>query len=124
MSTTVDERSGRPVVDQANKTPKKKSHRQNGETRCILKSWSGCKNLKKIWWMVKFLNTETHTPVLLLKYLQSPHSRDVRICVSTVFILFSLKTEIERSVRGRKLQGPRAEDAVAEPYLVQNFLVT
>ena len=39
------------------------------ETRClppqvaqVLKSQSGCKNSKKIWWMVKFLNTETHTP--------------------------------------------------------------
>ena len=37
VSTTVDERSGRPVVDRANNTPKtnkKKSHRKNGETRC------------------------------------------------------------------------------------------
>ena len=78
----------------------------NGETSCILKSRSCCKNSKKIWWMMKFLNTETYTPVLLMKYLQSPHSRDVRICESTVFILISLKTEIARSVRGRKLQGP------------------
>ena len=35
--------------------------------------------------------------------------------------LTSLKTEIARSARGRKLQGLRAEDALAEPYLVQNF---
>ena len=42
----------------------------------------------------------------------------------TVFILISLKTEIARSVRGPKLQGPRAEDAMAEPYLVQKILVT
>ena len=39
VSTTVDERSGRPDIDQANKTPKttktqKKSHRKNGKTRC------------------------------------------------------------------------------------------
>ena len=34
--TTVDERSGRPDVDQASKIPKtqKKNHRKNGETRC------------------------------------------------------------------------------------------
>ena len=38
--------------------------------------------------------------------------------------LISLKTEFVRSVRGRKLQRPRAEDAMAEPYLVQKFLVT
>ena len=35
-----------------------------------------------------------------------------------------LKTEIARSVRGPKLQGPRAEDAMAEPYLVLKILVT
>ena len=29
------------------------------------------------------------------------------------------KTEIARSARGPKLQGPRAEDAMAEPYFVQ-----
>ena len=37
-----------------------------------------------------------------------------------MFILISLKTEIARSVRGPKLQELRAEDALAEPYLVQN----
>ena len=55
---------------------------------------------------------------------ESPHPRDVRIWVSTVFILISLKTEIVRSVRGPKLQGSRAEDAMAEPYVVQKMLVT
>ena len=34
------------------------------------------------------------------------------------------KTEIARSVRGPKVQEHRAEDAMAEPYLVQKFLVT
>ena len=53
-----------------------------------------------------------------------PTSRDVRIWVSTVFILISLKTEIARSVKGPKLQGPHAEDAMAEPYLVLKILVT
>ena len=41
------------------------------------------------------------------------------IWVNTVFILTLLKTEIAKSVRGPKLQEPRAEDALAEPYLVQ-----
>ena len=44
--------------------------------------------------------------------------------VNTVLILISLKTEIARYARGPKLQGPRAEDAMAEPYLVQTNLVT
>ena len=48
----------------------------------------------------------------------------MRIWVSTVLKLISLKTEIARSVRGLKLQGPRAEDAMAEPYLVLKILVT
>ena len=39
-----------------------------------------------------------------------------------MFILISLKTEIARSVSGPKLQGLRAEDAKAKPYLVlKNF---
>ena len=41
----------------------------------------------------------------------------MRIWVSTMFILISLKTEIARSVNGPKLQGPHAEDALAKPYL-------
>ena len=48
----------------------------------------------------------------------------VRIWVNTVFLLTSRKTEFARSVREPKSQGPRAEDAMAEPYLVQKFLVT
>ena len=36
--------------------------------------------------------------------------------------LISLKTGIAKSVRGPKLQGHRAEDAMAEPYFVpENF---
>ena len=72
--------------------------------------------------MMKFQYKEILTPVLLMKYLQSTRPRDVRIWVSTVSFLISSKTEIARSVRGPKLQGPRAEDALAEPYLVpKNF---
>ena len=59
-----------------------------------------------------------------MKYLQSPHPRDVRVWVRTVFIFISLKTDIARSVRGPKLQGPRAEDTMVEPYLVLKIFVT
>ena len=72
--------------------------------------------------MTEFLNTETHTPVLLMNHLQSLRLREVRIWVNTVFIFTSLKTEIARSARGPKVQGAR-EDALAEPYLVQKILV-
>ena len=126
VSTTVDERSGRPDDNQANKSQNqiKRNPRGNRATRCVLRSRSGCKNSGKIWRMMKFQYMETLTPVLLMKRLQSRPQRDVRICVNTVFILISLKTEITKSVRGQKLQGPRAEDAMVESYLVLKILVT
>ena len=74
--------------------------------------------------MMKFHCREALTPVLLMKLLESRLQRDVRILVSTVFILISLKTEIARSVKEPKLQGPHAEDALAKPYLVLKTLVT
>ena len=46
------------------------------------------------------------------------------IWFNTVFILISLKTEIAGSVNGPKSQGPRAEDAKVDPYLVLKMLVT
>ena len=52
-----------------------------------------------------------------------PTSTKSEDLVNTVFILSSRKTEIARSVRGPKLQRPRAEDALSEPYFVQKFLV-
>ena len=83
----------------------------------ILRSRNGCKNSGKIWWMTKFLNMEALTPVLLTKYLQSPHSRDVRICVNTVFILISLKDRTcEICQRTKITKGPcRRRDGRAVP---------
>ena len=43
----------------------------------------------------------------------------MRIWVNTVLKVTSRKTEIARSVRGPKLQGPRAEDVLTESYLEQ-----
>ena len=94
--------------------PKRKKHqnqiqrnpRKNRVNRCVLRS--RCKNSGKIWWMMKFQYTEILTSVLLMKCLYSPYSRDVRIWISTVFILISLMTEIARSVKRPKLQGPHA----------------
>ena len=74
-------------------------------------------------WRIVFLNAETHTPVLLMNRLWSLRLREVWFWVNTVSLLTALKTEIVRSVRGPKLQEPRAEDAMAEPYLVQKMLV-
>ena len=71
-----------PITSKVAK-PNKNSQKQRKKetmiergTRClpsqvaqVLKSWSGCKNSGKIWLMMKFLNTEIHTPVLLMKCL-------------------------------------------------------
>ena len=71
--------------------------------------------------MTEFLNAETHTLVLLMNHLWSLRPRDVRIWVSTVFILISLKTQnceicqrtkITRAPCRRRIGGavPRAEN--------------
>ena len=70
---------------------------------------------------MKFHCKEALPPVLLMKLLESRLQRDVRIWVSTVLILISLKTEIARSVNGPKLQGPcRTRNGEAVPRAV-NF---
>ena len=74
--------------------------------------------------MKKFHYREALTPVLLMKPFKGRLPRDVRIWVSIMFILISLKTEIAKSVSGPKLQGLRAEDAMAKPYLELSILVT
>ena len=66
---------------------------------------------------------DSHVSSSLELSLEPTPTRNVRIWVSTVFILSSLKTEIARPVRGPKSRGPRAEDVLAEPYLVQKILV-
>ena len=105
VSALVDDRTGEPVVT-------------------ILRSGNGCTNSGKNWWMMKFHYSESVTPVLLMKLLQSRLQRDVVIWVSTVFRLIFPKTEIARSASGPKLQGLRAEDAMAKPYLELTILVT
>ena len=67
---------------------------------------------------------DSHTSSSHEASLEPTIQRDVRIWVSTVFLLISLKTEIARSVKGPKLQGSYAEGAMAKPYLVLKTLVT
>ena len=58
VSNSVDDGSGQPdetTIERGN--------------RVILRSRSGCKNSKKIWWMMKFHYREALTPVLLMKFL-------------------------------------------------------
>ena len=104
------------------KANKNKNHEQLRGTRIIPTCRNGCKNSKRILWMKEFLNTETHTRVFLMNLFWSPWG-EVRVWVYTVLKLISRKTEIARSARGPKSQGPRAEDVLAESYFVQKNLV-
>ena len=84
--------------------------------------------------MTEFLNTETHTPVLLVKYIWSPHPRDVRILgkhsVYTHFLTdrkceICQRTKITRAPCRRRNGGavPRAEsfgDLIITDYKVRS----
>ena len=71
--------------------------------------------------MKEFLNAETHASSS--HEVSSEPSRCADLGKHCVF-LTSRKTEIARSARGPKSQEPRAEDVLAESYLVQKILVT
>ena len=55
----------------------KRNPRGNRATCCLPTQVE--QNSEKIWWMMKFQNMETLTPVPLMKHLQRTYSRDVRI---------------------------------------------
>ena len=75
--------------------------------------------------MTEFLNADAHTPSSSHEpSLEPTPTRSVDLGKHNIKKITSLKTEIARSVRGPKIQGPRAEDVLAEPYFVQKILVT
>ena len=129
VSEFVDDSSGRPDEDQANKIPKtnkKETTTTRGNPLCS-------DNSEIPEWLQEFRENSVDdeipllgalTPVLLIKLLENRLQRDVRIWVNTMFILIFPKTEIARSASGPKLQGLRAEDAKAKPYLVLTTSVT
>ena len=57
-------------------------------------------------------------------FVEPTFKRREDLGINTVFILISLKTEMARPVKAPKSQGPRAENAMVEPYLVLKILVT
>ena len=71
VSTSVDDRSGRPDDNQANKnqkTNKKEPKREQSDPlNSEIPEW--LQEFRKIWWMMKFQYTETYTPVLLMNCL-------------------------------------------------------
>ena len=102
----------KPIKNRKNN--KKRNPRGNRATRClptqvvqVLKPRSGCKNSEKIWWVMKFLNAETHTPVLLMKYRYSPHSRDREdLCKHNVEIQFPKDRDCEICQRTKITRAP------------------
>ena len=93
---------------------------KNGET-CVIPIYrNGCKSSEKTKWITQFLNTETHTPVLLMNYLQSPtSSRSEDLGEHSVDTLFPKdrncecrRTKIARAQCRRRIGGavPRAEN--------------
>ena len=58
-----------PKPTKNSKPNKNETTKKNRETRCVLTYRKGFKNSEKISWMTEFLNTETHTPVLLMNHL-------------------------------------------------------
>ena len=120
VSNSVDDRSGQPEEIQVNKTQKPNKKETTIERENPLDS-----EIPE--WLQEFRENlvDDEIPLQGGSHASSSHyKRDVRIRVSTMFILISLKTEITRSVKVPKLQGPRAEDAMAKPYLVLTNLVT
>ena len=106
MSTTVDDRSGRPDDNQANRNPKPNKKESKKEQSDPL-----CSEIPE--WLQEFRENlvDDEIPAHGDSHASSSHeaslepirlSRYVRIWVSTVFILISLKTEIARSA----MKGP------------------
>ena len=124
VSTTVDERSGRPDIDQANKNPKistKKTTERTGryvvegtERPVILRFGSDCKNSENM----ETLNASSSHEASL----EPTFKRREDSCKHTVYTHFPKDRNCE-ICKGLKLQGPHAEDAMANPYFVLKILV-
>ena len=128
VSELVDDRTEKPVETQANEIPKTNKNETPTERGNL------CDDPEIPEWLQEFRENlvDDEIPLQGGSHASSSHEaslepitkRDVRIWVSTVFILISLKTEIARSVRGPKSQRLHAEDAMAKPCLVLTILVT
>ena len=126
VSTSADDRSGQPDETQANKIPKPNKKKTTRE-------WSNPLDSEIPEWLQEFKENlvDDEIPVHGGSHASSSHeisfeptSKRREDLGKQGFIVTSLKTEIARSVKGPKLQGPHAEDAMAKPYLEPQILVT
>ena len=129
VSELVDDRSGRPDETQANKTPKtnkKETPIERGDPLC-----SDDSEIPE--WLQEFRENLVDDEIPLQGGSRASSSHEASLEPITkrredlgkhnVHTHF-LKTEIARSASGPKLQGLRAEDAKAKPYLELTILVT
>ena len=128
VSTKVDDRSGRLDDTQGNKHQKPNKKESKKE-----QSESLCSEIPE--WLQEFrVNlVDDEIPLQGGSHASSSHEASVEPITKrreelgkhrTVVILISLKTEIAKSVKGPKFQGPHAEDAMAKPYFEPQILVT
>ena len=127
VSKFVDDGSGRPEEIQANKIPK------TNKKETTIERGNLCDDPEIPEWLQEFRENLVDDEIPLQGGSHASFSHEVSLEPTTkrredlgkhsVYTHFP-KTEIARSVNGPKLQGPRAEDAMAEPYLVQKFLAT
>ena len=132
VSNSVADRSGQPDETQANKTPK-----TNKKETTIERSNPLCSDDSETpEWLQEFRENlvDDEIPLQGGSHASSSHEGSLEPTTKRredlgkhnvhTFILISLRTEIARSASGPKLQGLRAEDAKAKPYLELTILVT
>ena len=115
VSELVDDRSDKPVETQANQIP------QSNKEETPIERGNLCDDPEIPEWLQEFrenlvddeipLQGGSHASSSHEASFRADYKEDVRIWVSTMCILISVKTEIAGSVNGPKLQGHHAEDA-------------
>ena len=129
VSECVDDRSGQPDETQANENPK-----TNKKETTIERGNPLCSDDPEIpEWLQEFRENLVDDEIPLQGGSHASSSHEASLEPTTkrredlgniMFILIPLRTEIARSASGPKLQGLRAEDAKAKPYLELTILVT
>ena len=126
VSTSVDDRSGQPDETQANKIQKPNKKKTTIERGNPL-------NSEIPEWLQEFRENlvDDEIPMQGGSHASSSHEASLEPIFKRredlgkhSVIHISLKTEIARSVKGPKLQGPHAEDAMTKSYLELKNLLT
>ena len=127
VSNSIDDRSGKPEEIQANEIPK------TNKKETTIERGNPCGDSEIPRWLQEFRENlvDDEIPVRRDSHAISSHEASLEPAFKrredlgrhSVYTHFPKDRNCE-ICRGPKLQGPRAEDAMAEPYLVQKILVT